>query len=180
MVLIVFVRIFAQFGLQSYAFFLNYASILYKIEKIFAFIKKKYYFCTCIEQNFANLRTNDMKRHVIFLLSLMMSLGLWAKAQRQTVVFDVDIHCQGCITKIEKNIAFEPGVKDLVCNLDEKTVTVTFNPAKTSVEQLQAAFAKINKPAKLHIDANEAHDSNEDTDSGNKDVDAQTGASTPQ
>ena len=166
--------IFAQFGLQSYTFFLKYASILGKIEKIFAFIKKNYYFCTCIEQNFANLRTNDMKRYVIFMLSLVMSLGLWAKSQKQTVIFDVDIHCKGCITKIEKNIAFEPGVKDLVCNLDEKTVTVTFDPAKTSVEKLQEAFAKINKPAKLHIESDEY------TDSDNKDVDAQTGASTPQ
>ena len=109
-----------------------------------------------------------MKRFTVILFTLLLSMGMWAKSERRTVIFDVEIHCQNCINKIEKNIAFEPGVKDLVCNLDDKTVTVVFDPAKTSVEQLQAAFAKINKPAKIH------------TESANEDVDAQTGASTPQ
>lgn len=109
-----------------------------------------------------------MKRFSVILFTLLLSMGMWAKSERRTVIFDVEIHCQNCINKIEKNIAFEPGVKDLICNLDDKTVTVVFDPAKTSVEQLQAAFAKINKPAKIH------------TESANEDVDAHTGASTPQ
>ena len=114
-----------------------------------------------------------MKRFSVILFTLLLSMGMWAKSERRTVIFDVEIHCQNCINKIEKNIAFEPGVKDLVCNLDDKTVTVVFDPAKTSVEQLQAAFAKINKPATLHSDTPSANGQNED-------VDAQTGASTPQ
>jgi len=115
-----------------------------------------------------------MRRIFSLLLCALMSVSLWAKAERQTVIFDVDIHCQNCINKIEKNIAFEPGVKDLECDLEQKTVTITFDPAKTSVDQLLEAFAKIRKPAKLHTE------SAENTDSTNKDVDAQTGASTPQ
>ena len=78
-----------------------------------------------------------------------MSLAMSAKGERQTVVFAVDLHCQGCIDKVEHNIAFEKGVKDLQCNLSDKTVTVTFDPTKTSVEALQSAFDKIKKPATL-------------------------------
>ena len=66
-----------------------------------------------------------MKRFSVILFTLLLSMGMWAKSERRTVIFDVEIHCQNCINKIEKNIAFEPGVKDLVCNLDDKTVTVS-------------------------------------------------------
>ncbi len=52
-----------------------------------------------------------------------MCLAVFAKGEKQTVVFDVDLHCQGCVTKIEKNIAFEKGVKDLICDLNKKQVT---------------------------------------------------------
>lgn len=71
----------------------------------------------------------------------------FAKSEKATVLFSVNLHCDGCVTKIEKNIAFEKGVKDLQCDLKKKTVLVTFDPAKTSVETLQSAFEKIGKPA---------------------------------
>ena len=111
-----------------------------------------------------------MKRVVILLISICLCAGTWARGERQTVVFDVDIHCQGCITKIEKNIAFERGVKDMECSLDDRTVTIVFDPSKTSVEQLQAAFTKIDKTAKVHTGRQAAE---QDTE-----TDAQSGAST--
>lgn len=118
-----------------------------------------------------------MKRILSFVLVLLVSMGLMARSQRQTVVLDVDLHCQGCITKIEKNIAFEPGVKDLRCNLDEKTVTVVFDPQKTDINRLLEAFAKINKPAKVHPTPSA---DTEPEQSSQEETDAQTGASTPQ
>ena len=115
-----------------------------------------------------------MKRIISLTVTLLLSVWMLA-GERRTVVFDVDMHCQGCITKIEKNIAFERGVKDLVCDLDAKTVTVTFDPAKTDVQHLQAAFAKINKPAKIHgeIEKDEHPNQQEHQEA----VDARTGAS---
>lgn len=111
-----------------------------------------------------------MKRILSIAVIALISLSLWAKAERQTVVLDVDIHCQGCVNKIEKNIAFEKGVKDLVCDLETKTVTVTFDPTKTDLPTLLEAFAKINKPAKVHEQTTASDESQIDTD-------AQTGAS---
>ena len=71
-----------------------------------------------------------------------------AKPDKQVVVLSCDLHCQGCCDKIMKNIAFEKGVKDLVCDLNTKTVTVTYDANKTNVPTLLNAFEKIGKPAK--------------------------------
>jgi len=117
-----------------------------------------------------------MKRIFFITLTLLVSICMMAAgSKRQTVILDVDLHCQGCITKIEKNIAFERGVKDLVCNLNAKTVTVTFDPAKTDVRHLQAAFAKINKPATVHGEPAETE--RPDQSEHSEALDARTGAS---
>ena len=76
-----------------------------------------------------------------------------AKADKQVVVLSVDLHCQACCDKIMKNIAFEKGVKDIVCDLKTKTVTVTYDANKTDVPTLLEAFKKINKPATVKENA---------------------------
>ena len=76
-----------------------------------------------------------------------------AKADKQVVVLSVDLHCKACCDKIMKNIAFEKGVKDIVCDLKTKTVTVTYDASKTDVPTLLEAFKKINKPATVKENA---------------------------
>jgi Cu2+-exporting ATPase len=89
-----------------------------------------------------------MKRLLFILIAAMMPfIGMYAKADKQTVVLSCNLHCQGCCDKIMKNIAFEKGVKDLVCDLKGKTVTVTYDAGKTDVPTLLKAFEKIGKPA---------------------------------
>ena len=89
-----------------------------------------------------------MKQWLLILLALTLSIStVNAKVNKQTVVLNVDLHCQGCCDKVMKNIAFEKGVKDIVCDLDTKTVTVTFDADKTNTEALLKAFDKIGKPA---------------------------------
>ncbi len=72
-----------------------------------------------------------------------------------------------------KNIAFEKGVKDLGCDLDTKTVTLTYDTTKTDLQTLLQAFEKIHKPAKVK-DA----ESQEPKVKSSK-TDADSGASTP-
>jgi copper chaperone CopZ len=106
-------------------------------------------------QNNFELRIKNMKRLVIFLLAIMpMAFCLstaQAKPNKQKVVLYVDLHCQDCCNKILKNIPFDKdvksGVKDLVFDLEAKTVTVTYDANKTDVPAIQKAFAKIGKPA---------------------------------
>ena len=97
---------------------------------------------------------------LIALLSVFCTLSVSAgndpsakRSNRETVVLSVDLHCQACCDKIMKNIAFEKGVKDIVCDLKTKTVTVTYDANKTDVPTLLEAFKKINKPAKVKENA---------------------------
>ena len=89
-----------------------------------------------------------MKKLIIILSALMLTLAVpaWAKSEKQTVVFHVEISCDGCVKKIEKNISFEKGLKDMRIDKNAQTVTLTFDPNKTNVETLKKAFEKIKKP----------------------------------
>jgi len=89
-----------------------------------------------------------MKKIIVLILALIPFMGIYAaKTDNQTVVLSCDLHCQGCCDKIMKNIAFEKGVKDIICDLKTKTVKVTFDTRKTDVETLLKAFERIKKPA---------------------------------
>ena len=84
-----------------------------------------------------------MKTKIIFIavFSLLFMNGLLAKNQK--VLFSVNMDCEKCQKKIEKNIAFEKGVKAIDVKLDEKTVAVTYDNSKTDVAKLQKGFKKI-------------------------------------
>lgn len=71
------------------------------------------------------------------------------KAEPVTVVFKSNIHCKNCAKKIEDNIAFEKGVTALEVSVEEKTVTVTFDPSKTEIETLRAAIIKLGYTAEI-------------------------------
>lgn len=96
-----------------------------------------------------------MKRLIIFLMAILpMAFVLStaeAKPNKQKVVLYVHLHCEDCRNKILKNIPFDKelknGVKDLVFDMEEQTVTVTYDANKTDVPTIQKAFAKIGKPA---------------------------------
>lgn len=99
-----------------------------------------------------------MKKYLFIIICLLFSFPFQGEGRergskrsnsRQTVVLSCDLHCQGCCDKIMKNIAFEKGVKDLVCDLDTKTVTLTYDTTKTDLPTLLKAFEKIHKPAKV-------------------------------
>lgn len=91
-----------------------------------------------------------MRRFLILLMALLPMVATFAaKPNKQVVVLSCELHCQGCCDKIMKNIAFEKGVKDIVCDLKAKTVTVTYDANKTDVPTLLKAFDKIGKPAKV-------------------------------
>lgn len=94
-----------------------------------------------------------MKRLVVALISMMCICSIafaqdQPKKKKETVTFYVEeMECQNCVKKVEKNIAFEKGVSDLVCNLSDRTAKVTYNTSKTSTETLIAAFRKIGMEA---------------------------------
>lgn len=64
-------------------------------------------------------------------------------AKTETVTYKTSMHCAKCEKKICDNVAFESGVKNLKTNLDQKTVTVTYDPAKTDKEKIAKAIKKL-------------------------------------
>lgn len=80
-----------------------------------------------------------------------MSAQILKKAKKQKgevkeVTFFVHLHCANCVKKVEENIAFEKGVKDLKVSLDDQTVYIKYDSAKTSEETLKAAITKLGYP----------------------------------
>lgn len=65
------------------------------------------------------------------------------KKKTETVTFKTTIHCEGCVQKVNENISFERGVKDLKVSLDNKQVTITFDPSKTDQATLAKAIEKL-------------------------------------
>lgn len=85
----------------------------------------------------------------LFLVSLSTNVLAAKKDNLKTSLFNVSMDCVSCKEKIEKNIAFEKGVKDLLVDLDAKTVSVTYDLHKNSDEKLIAAFVKLGYQAAI-------------------------------
>lgn len=86
----------------------------------------------------------------IFVVTTNVVTGQTKKeTTKQSVVFNVAMDCHSCQQKIEKNIAFEKGVKALDVSLEKQTVAITYDTRKTDVAKLQQAFKKIGYEAVL-------------------------------
>ncbi len=62
----------------------------------------------------------------------------------QTVSLPVSgMTCGGCARTIQKKLSSTPGVSKAAVDLEGKTASVEFDPAKTSVEALVGAIEKL-------------------------------------
>ena len=80
------------------------------------------------------------------ILALVASLTATVSAKddsRETVTFLVSMTCGGCKSRIEKRLTYETGVTDLEVSLKKKTVTVEYDPSKTTPETLKAAITGL-------------------------------------
>ncbi|MBQ6741628.1 MAG: heavy-metal-associated domain-containing protein [Bacteroidales bacterium] len=88
-------------------------------------------------------------------LLMIASLLLMAGSQDLRVLVMTPtpkMHCESCENKIKKNLRFEKGVVKIETSVEAQTVTVTYNPAKTNVENIQAAMKKIGYDTKIVSD----------------------------
>ena len=69
-----------------------------------------------------------------------------AKAEIKEVTFNVKLHCQSCVKKLQENIAFEKGVKDLHVCLEDQIVAIKYDASKTNEETLKNAIIKLGVP----------------------------------
>ena len=68
------------------------------------------------------------------------------KKELKEVNFNVYLHCEDCVEKVNENIAFEKGVKGLEVSLENQTVLIKYDVAKTSEDKLKAAIEKLGYP----------------------------------
>ncbi len=73
------------------------------------------------------------------------------KVQPKTVVFATHLHCKNCVKKVQENISFEKGVKDLKVDLEAQTITVTYDPSKTDEATLAKAINKLGYKAEAVV-----------------------------
>ena len=59
--------------------------------------------------------------------------------------------------KVQENIAFEKGVKDLKVSLDDQTVALKYDAAKTSEATLKAAIEKLGYPVSGVLEPGQEH-----------------------
>lgn len=92
-----------------------------------------------------------MKRIILLAVAALMTLSAVAASPEKVkkvkevkeVTFSVHLHCENCVKKVQENISFEKGVKGLDVCQGHQTVTVKYDPAKTSEETLKAAIEKL-------------------------------------
>lgn len=103
-----------------------------------------------------------MKLKTFFLLlsCILLFVSISGGAQnkkknfKKKVTFEVSMTCENCKRTIEKNIAFEKGIKDMKVDLPRKTVTLIFDIRKTDEHKIIEAFEKLGYTAKsLSIDS---------------------------
>ena len=93
-----------------------------------------------------------MKRYLIIALTLLLVAGTAAFAQDkkqkkqaniQEVTFVTSIDCKNCVKKVEANLPYEKGIKDMKVNLDDKTIWIKYDADKTDKAKLAAAIVKL-------------------------------------
>lgn len=88
---------------------------------------------------------------LVLVIVMVAHAGVYAekkevKPKTKTVVYQATLHCESCKAKVEKNIPYEKGVKDLKVDMKAQTVTVTFREDKNTSEKIQKALEKLKIP----------------------------------
>ena len=95
-----------------------------------------------------------MKRILFIALTLLLMAGTAVAVQAQNkkekkqaniqeVTFVTTIDCKNCVKKVEANLPYEKGIKDMKVNLDDRTVWIKYDANKTDKEKLAAAIVKL-------------------------------------
>lgn len=95
-----------------------------------------------------------MKRFLSILAVAAVSVLLLTsgKGVKKEVLYQTNLHCDKCAEKIRENVSFEKGVKTLKIAVEDKTVKITYDGAKTDAEKLRKAIEKLGYKAEVIYD----------------------------
>lgn len=119
-----------------------------------------------------------MKRTLIIIMAALMAMPVISmadnkpakkkKGEIKEVTFVVDFDCENCAKKIRENVSFEKGVKGLEISVEDKTVALKYDAAKTSEPVLKDAIEELGYPVKgvlapgQKVEHDHAHDHGHD------------------
>ena len=89
-----------------------------------------------------------MKKFLLVAMTMFMAVAANA-TDVKTVVLQTNMSCQNCANKIQENVRFEKGVKDIKTNVSDKTVTITYDADKTDVQKLIKGIEKVGYKAEV-------------------------------
>ena len=95
-----------------------------------------------------------MKRIFTLMMAVLLLVGAATAAQAQDkkqkkqanlqeVTFVTTIDCKNCVKKVEANLPYERGIKDMKVTLDDQTVWIKYDANKTDKEKLAEAIRKL-------------------------------------
>ena len=79
----------------------------------------------------------------LVLMFVLMAVSFILKAQSEKVEIKTSAVCGMCKSTIERDLAFEKGVKSSTLDLDTKILTVEFNGNRTSPDKIRTRITKI-------------------------------------
>jgi mercuric ion binding protein len=83
-----------------------------------------------------------------FLVTAVLSITYAFAGGMQTAVMELQqIQCYGCMLTVQKALQKVPGVEETKLDLEQKTATVKYDPAKTNTEALTKATAEAGFPS---------------------------------
>jgi mercuric ion binding protein len=87
-----------------------------------------------------------MKTRIMLVAAVVMMIMTTACAQSdktESVTIKASVVCGQCKDRIEAGLGYQKGVKDVVVDVEKKTVTVKYNPSKTNPGQIRTELSKI-------------------------------------
>ena len=105
-----------------------------------------------------------MKKFLVCVIAALAFAGLSSAEAKEpqkrvikTVVLDTDVDCPHCKKKIDDNAALlGNGVKDVQVDIKTQKVTVTYDEAKTSVEDIIKGLANLRVKAQVAAESDTA------------------------
>ncbi|WP_421765058.1 heavy-metal-associated domain-containing protein [Ekhidna sp.] len=88
-------------------------------------------------------------KNIIVIISILQSLASFGQKEPVEVKdgYKVEIQtsaiCEMCQYALEKDLAFEKGVKEATLNLDNKVMTIVYNSKKTDAQTLRERITMV-------------------------------------
>ena len=86
-----------------------------------------------------------MKKNV-FIVGVLLSslfLSIHVQAQDEVVEIQTSAQCEMCKERIETNLAFEKGIKEVILDMDTKKLSVTYKSSKTDLNTIKNFIAGL-------------------------------------